>query len=223
MFAYPEILRIQSELIQRRSDKQYAIKGNVDDFFRGREVVVEEKLDGSQAAVSWKNGKPFLQGKNSHISDFDKRPQYAGFVQWAYENSAKLELLHGYLVFGEWLKIRHYIPYDKLPDWFIAFDVYDGKRKKFLNLREKTEFLKSVGLAQSPILYSGQVTMKLIESLTIGKPSAFSDSHMEGCIIKDYREQTMVKFVVHEFIDGIDEDGHWMRHDAKLNKIGVKT
>jgi hypothetical protein len=37
------------------------------------------------------------------------------------------------VLFGEWLAARHTMPYDCLPDWFLAFDVLDSHAQRFLS------------------------------------------------------------------------------------------
>ena len=36
------------------------------------------------------------------------------------------------VLYGEWLYARHTVVYDKLPDWFLAFDVFDSRKGKFM-------------------------------------------------------------------------------------------
>jgi hypothetical protein len=35
------------------------------------------------------------------------------------------------ILFGEWLAAEHTVCYDNLPDWFLAFDIYDVASQKF--------------------------------------------------------------------------------------------
>ncbi len=38
-----------------------------------------------------------------------------------------------YILFGEWLAARHTVAYDKLPDVFVAFDVFDKQQGLFVS------------------------------------------------------------------------------------------
>jgi hypothetical protein len=40
---------------------------------------------------------------------------------------------HTHILFGEWLMARHTMAYDMLPDWFIAFDIFDTATNQFLS------------------------------------------------------------------------------------------
>ena len=37
------------------------------------------------------------------------------------------------ILFGEWCAANHSIGYDRLPDWFLVFDVYDQQAKRFFS------------------------------------------------------------------------------------------
>ena len=39
------------------------------------------------------------------------------------------------VLYGEWLCARHTVAYDKLPDWFVAFDIFDVPAGRFLSRR----------------------------------------------------------------------------------------
>lgn len=38
-----------------------------------------------------------------------------------------------YILYGEWCAARHTVTYDALPDWFLAYDVYDTKEGRFFS------------------------------------------------------------------------------------------
>jgi len=218
MIKYPELLRIQSDRVIKRSDKQYANKGMVDDFLRVKNLVIEEKLDGSQLGISFKSGAPYVQTKNRHLDMHDKSPQFNGVWPWIWENIEKIEQLKGYLVFGEWVRIQHHMVYDKLPDWFMPFDVYNYKTQSFINFLKKIKFFEKVGFAHAPVICVSKPAMQDIEEFA-DQPSYFG-SEREGCVIKNYDKQQFIKYVRREFIEGIEEEGHWTsNHKQKLNEL----
>lgn len=131
MHKYPDLYRIRYDHIQMVTSKRYWEDPR--HLFKNISII-EEKIDGSQMAIGWKHDAPYVQGKNSHIDQSDKRMAYHGVWAWIWENVAKLQKLKGKLVFGEWMRVRHSLEYDLLPDWFIAFDVYDlEKGQSFLD------------------------------------------------------------------------------------------
>jgi ATP-dependent RNA circularization protein (DNA/RNA ligase family) len=212
---YPELLRIKSDHIEKRGDKRYVEVGWLRSFLKGRKrLIIEEKLDGSQMAIGWKNGSAYIQGRRSHISRFDARPEYNGVLEWVEARDAELKPLRGYLVFGEWLKVRHHVAYESLPDWFIAFDVWDSRSKRFLPLRKKAYFLDELGIESAPVLHEGKVSITLIDELAGScAPSRFSDEVMEGFLIKDYDRQDFLKCVIRDFEE---EDSIWTSAERQV-------
>jgi ATP-dependent RNA circularization protein (DNA/RNA ligase family) len=223
MLEYPNLLRLKFDTIQQiRSDKRYADVKMEKDFFKSTELIVEEKLDGSQSALGWKHGKPYAQGRSGHISEFDKRVAFDGFWSWIWQNCDKIEKTKGHLVYGEWMKPQHSIVYDKLPDFFMAFDVYDLKAKRFLDLNKKKEFLTMCGLERTFVIHVGPLNKEDVPKLVDNVPSMYSSTqNCEGCVIKDYKRQLFLKYVSREFLEELfDDSGHWTsRQKVKYNRL----
>ena len=133
-------------------------------------------LHNSQLAVGWKNDAPYVQGKNSHLVEFDKRKAYHGVWSWIWDNVTKVEFMKGYLVFGEWLRVQHSLPYDSLPDWFAVFDIWDYKNAKFMNWDSVVEFCHERGLTTVPGLFRGKLKKDDLLRLVEGRKSNFSSS-----------------------------------------------
>lgn len=53
------------------------------------------------------------------------------------ESELVTALGQGYILYGEWLQITHTVLYDALPDWFIAFDLYDIQSARFLSTQAR--------------------------------------------------------------------------------------
>ena len=47
------------------------------------------------------------------------------------------------MLFGEWCAAQHSLDYDTLPDWFMAFDVYDRREQRFWSTVGAMNWLKS--------------------------------------------------------------------------------
>jgi len=173
MIQYSRLYRLRYPHISVCQDKRYFDQhGNTAELF-GQDIVVTEKLDGSQMAVGWKGDRPYLQGKASHIPEFDKRKAYHGAWKWVWQNLDNIEKLRGLLVFGEWCRVQHNLPYDSLPDWFIAFDVYDRKAKRFLYYDDAMAICEDIGIATVPEIHRGPVTYQNLPNLVERKKSAF--------------------------------------------------
>lgn len=222
MLEYPNLLRLKFDHIQIRSDKRYIPADEERDFFKCRDLLVEEKVDGSQVAIGWKHGMPYAQGRSGHISQYDKRVAFDGMWSWIWRNCPKLERTQGHLVFGEWMKPCHSVYYDRLPDFFLAFDVYDLGQKRFLDADAKAELLASWGLSAVRVLHRGPLRKEGVPGLVDGVPSAYSTGqNVEGCVIKDYARQRFLKYVSREFLEEVfDDSGHWTsRKDVSYNRL----
>lgn len=215
-------MRLKYDHIQLFKGKRYVNPKDEPKLFKCKNLVIEEKIDGSQSGVGFKGGYPYAQGRSGHISEFDKRVAFVGFWSWIWQKVVKIEKVRGHLLFGEWMKPQHSIEYDELPDFFIAFDVWAMKQKQFLNLKAKTKFLEEVGIAQIPLLYEGKIKKDDIPDLVDNKKSNYSSNqNMEGCVIKDYDSQMMCKYVCREFLEEMfDDSGHWTsRSKVKYNRL----
>lgn len=215
MHKYPKLLRIPYDHVMVSKGKRYHPKPKT--FFKGKiELSVTEKVDGSLVGVGYKGGMPYLQGKNTHIPQGDKRKAYYGIWSWAWKNLEKIQNLKGYIIFGEWMRVQHNLPYDHLPDWFIGFDVYEIKTKRFFDINSAHDFMEDIGFSHVPIIYEGKVAYEELPDLVQGQKSFFATTtdlfdmrfgedeikqikhansgerfednkiYMEGCVIKPY-------------------------------------
>jgi ATP-dependent RNA circularization protein (DNA/RNA ligase family) len=120
------------------------------------------------------------------------------------------------------MKPMHSIYYDALPDWFIAYDVWSLKQKRFLDEEQQAKILDPIGIKRVPVLYVDKLTKEDIPKLVDNTKSAFSTTqNMEGCVVKDYQNQQMLKYVSREFLEEVfDDSGHWTsRREVKYNRL----
>lgn len=122
-----------------------------------RHVVVEEKIDGANAAIHFKNGKLILQSRGHVLMGGDKEILFAHFVRWAYKRLPDLLNILGdqYIAYGEWCFAKNRIFYDSLPDYFIEFDIWDKQNNCFLSTPRRQALLRSGPLTSVAILHRG--------------------------------------------------------------------
>src|SRR5579859_5773129 len=87
----------------------------------GQFVVVEEKLDGANCAISFAvDGSLLLQSRGHFLTGGPRERQFALFKAWAHCHQPSLQVVLGerYVMFGEWLFAKHTVFYDQLPHYF---------------------------------------------------------------------------------------------------------
>lgn len=141
----------------------------------GRRVVVEEKLDGANSAVSFgEDGRLLLQSRG-HFLDGGPREKHFGLLKaWAgsIQEALRERLGARFVMYGEWLYAKHTIFYDRLPHYFFEFDIFDKEREEFLSTELRAQLLKGLPVVSAPVLYAGAVrSPRQLERLI--KPSAF--------------------------------------------------
>jgi RNA ligase len=128
----------------------------------GRHVIVEEKLDGANAALSFdERGELLLQSRGHFLTGGARERHFDLFKSWARCHQARLRAVLGsrYVVYGEWLFAKHTIFYDCLPHYFMEFDVLDRERDVFLATPERHELLRGLPLASVPVLHAGPLSV----------------------------------------------------------------
>ena len=69
------------------------------------------------------------------------------------------------ILFGEWCFAVHPVQYDRLPDWFLGFDVYDLERGRFWSTPRRDELLKLMGICRVPRLRVGRTTLTDLQDM----------------------------------------------------------
>lgn len=94
----------------------------------GRHIVVEEKVNGANSAVSFdRDGTLLLQSRGHYLTGGWRERHYNLFKQWAGVHREALYAVLGsrYIMYGEWMYAKHTVYYDALPHYFLEFDVLD--------------------------------------------------------------------------------------------------
>jgi hypothetical protein len=132
----------------------------------GRALVVEEKLDGANAGVSFDDdGRLWLQSRGHHLTGGYRERHFDLLKTWA---SCHKDALHAalgsrYVMYGEWLYAKHTVFYDRLPHYFMEFDVLDRYTGAFLSTPRRRALLAEAPVVSVPVLHEG--TTPSIEAL----------------------------------------------------------
>jgi ATP-dependent RNA circularization protein (DNA/RNA ligase family) len=190
--------------------------------FLSREVIVEEKLDGANLGISADpSGRLQLQNRGQYLLP-PFGGQFSRAAGWLaqHEDALALALGQNLLLFGEWCAARHSVAYDRLPDWFIAFDVYDLTLQRFWSARRRNKWAAKLNIFVVPTLASQRMTLGEIERMVASHTSRFGTTPMEGVIIRrdgtDFLE-ARAKLVRPNFTQTIGE--HWRSRRIEWNAL----
>ncbi|MCI0488485.1 MAG: RNA ligase family protein [Blastocatellia bacterium] len=139
------------------------------ELLKGRYLVIEEKLDGANAGVSFSpEGELLLQSRGHFLDGGPREKQFDLFKTWANSHKQKLRDTLGarYVLYGEWLYAKHTIFYDALPHYFLEFDVLDTQDEHFLSTARRRALLSGLPVVSVPVLWSGEArSLKEVRSL----------------------------------------------------------
>lgn len=136
----------------------------------GRHIVVEEKLDGANAGVSFSSGgELLLQSRGHYLAGGGRERQFALFKRWAaVQESALLACLdERYVLYGEWLGKKHSVFYNRLPHYFCEFDIYDRSGQVFLSTEARRALLGEAPVLAVPVLYAGIAPPRMADLLAL--------------------------------------------------------
>jgi ATP-dependent RNA circularization protein (DNA/RNA ligase family) len=190
--------------------------------FLHRPVTVEEKVDGANLGMSFDgNGNLLIQNRGNLVARGTKG-QFAPLWAWLNERESMLfdSLEDRFILFGEWCYARHSIQYTQLPDWFLAFDIFDKRRKRFLSTSKRDEIVRKLHLAAVPKVVHGSFSLSEVPRL-IGSSSLYNGP-MEGIYFRQEGESWLgqrAKVVRAEFVQQIGE--HWSKQPLVPNQRQV--
>jgi ATP-dependent RNA circularization protein (DNA/RNA ligase family) len=186
------------------------------------EAVVEEKLDGANLGVSVDEAdKIRVQNRGQYLN-----PPYGGqfsrITAWLNEHQDVLAPALGktLILFGEWCAARHSVRYDHLPDWLVAFDIYDRATAHFWSTKRRDDWAARAGLCVVPHLARGRMSLAEVKDLSITSTSRFGAGPLEGVIIRregaKFLEQR-AKLVRPDFTQAITD--HWRSRRIEWNAV----
>jgi ATP-dependent RNA circularization protein (DNA/RNA ligase family) len=186
------------------------------------EIVVEEKLDGANLGVSVDPaGRLRLQNRGQYlVPPFGG--QFSRAASWLARREGELATALGetLILFGEWCAARHSVVYDHLPDWFVAFDIYDRAAQKFWSTTRRDAWAAALGLAVVPVLARRRMTLTEVKALVMTGTSRFGATPLEGVIVRRegvaFLEQR-AKLVRPDFTQAIGE--HWRSRPIAWNAV----
>lgn len=220
------------------------------DSLQGGSVVVEEKVDGANAGICFdQEGQLWLQSRGHFLTGGPRERHFALFKSWAQAHRQSLFELLGsrYLMYGEWLYAKHTIFYDRLPHYFLEFDLWDRERRVFLDTPSRSRVLQGSPILSVPVLSQGplsQPAQMVVESqfksqdwlqslrqqarsLNLDEPRVLRETDpsplAEGLYLKVEEEGKVVaryKWVRASFLTAVvDSETHWLDRPILPNQL----
>lgn len=220
-FKFPSTPHIMlSGELQMRNEKVLDI--NICNEILSKSITVEEKIDGANLGISFSDdGECLLQNRGQYLVT-PLSGQWAKLQDWLEPklNSLFDFLGNQYILFGEWCWFKHTVFYDALPDWFIAFDIFDKNAKKFLSVTRRNKMIDKMKLIVVPRLYFGHLHLDNIEVML--QKSRFGSEMCEGLYFRSDNENWLefrAKYVNPSFVQTIDQ--HWSKKMRVKNRLSM--
>lgn len=201
---------------------------------RGRQLVVEEKLDGANAGISiGDGGELLLQSRGHYLTGGYRERHWDLFKRWAHTRADvfRQRLGRRYVVYGEWLYAKHTIFYDRLPHYFLEFDVLDRDSGRFLSTDRRRELWAGGPLAAVPVLHQGEVR-SMGELWRMIGPSSYKSGRWREALDEQAAERQLDAERIRGETDGsddieglyvkVEEDGE-VRERLKLIRASFRT
>lgn len=185
-------------------------------------IHVEEKLDGANLGFSLSSTMQLrIQNRGTYLAE-PYVGQFARLKSWLVQNEEAVlsGLTSDLILFGEWCAARHTLEYMSLPDWFLLFDVYDKRSRKFWSSSRRNALASDIGINTVPSVFTGQSNISELEKVLNSRKSRYRDGLMEGLVVRrDTMEwcEARAKIVRAEFVQTIDD--HWRKRQIEWNRI----
>ncbi|MBK04852.1 MAG: DNA ligase [Deltaproteobacteria bacterium] len=157
MHKYPRTHHIEGSRLQPGDEDLDSVRFRE---IKGKHLVVEEKMDGANAGISFgPDGELRLQSRGHYLTGGARERQFHLFKQWASCIAPMLWEVIGtrYVVYGEWLYAKHTMYYDMLPHYFMEFDILDLETGHFLSTPERMGMLDGLPIVSVAVLHQGKV------------------------------------------------------------------
>ena len=153
---YPRTKHIEGSRLQKGDEDLKQIPFSA---IQNKYIVIEEKVDGANCAISFdSNGNLLLQSRGHYLTGGYRERHFNFLKQWAMVHQDKFYSVLGsrYIMYGEWLYAKHSIYYDYLPHYFLEFDIFDREKEIFLDTQSRHTLLQNLPVVSVPVLATGK-------------------------------------------------------------------
>lgn len=200
-------------------DDRYVPEDQYEYFFKN-DVQVTEKIDGAQMGFSIGEDFRIMVQNRSHYVTSQSAAQFKLLDKWVHQHRDDLYTIldENHILFGEWMYAKHSIEYNHLPDYFMAFDLYNKREKVFYNRSVLEQKLEGTQIQIVRVMYQGLINKKQLLEL-IEQPSEYTNSRVEGVYLKVFEEKYVKyrsKLVRNDFLTG---NQHWSKREVQPNQL----
>jgi len=185
-------------------------------------IFIEEKVDGANLGISIGKDYKIRVQNRSHYVNSNYHAQFRLIDKWILQHTSELVSIlepETEILYGEWLYMKHSINYTRLPDYFLAFDIYNVKTCRFLSRNKVTERLKNTSIKQVPLISYTKIENTTDFENLMKLKSNFYDGLIEGVYLRicdDNYTTHRAKIVRNDFISG---DQHWSKNAITVNTL----
>lgn len=192
------------------------------ELFLTHSVVIEEKVDGANLGLSV-GGDGEVRAQNR--GQFLARPftgQFARLNEWlAIHEETLFDALGEHLMlFGEWVAAVHSLEYPSLPDYFLAFDVYDKQAQLFWSTPRRNALASRLGLRHIHQVSKGHFRLVSLKQMLLKTSSTYRCGSVEGIYLRLEDNDWLIartKLVHPDFAQSIAT--HWRSRTLRWNKL----
>lgn len=180
IFKYPRTKHLEGSRLQK-GDEDLSQVPFID--ILGKYIVIEEKVDGANSAISFsEDGELLLQSRGHYLTGGYRERHFNLLKQWAsiHQNEFFKVLGTRYVMYGEWLYAKHSVYYDLLPHYFMEFDVFDKVDKVFLSTKRRMELLKALPVESVKVLADGKFYKESDVLKYLGNSNFISEKHLDN-------------------------------------------
>ena len=152
---YPRTSHLEGSRLQPGDEDLSQVRFSA---IKGRHLVLEEKVDGANSAISFApDGTLLLQSRSHYLSGGARERHYGLMKQWANAHREVFWRVLGsrYIMYGEWMHAKHSVYYDALPHYFLEFDILERTTKRFLDTASRRFVTSQLPICSVPVLAEG--------------------------------------------------------------------
>ena len=210
---YPRTRHIEGSRLQPGDEDLAAVTF---DEIKGLPLVVEEKIDGANSAISFDdNGEFLLQSRGHYLIGGVREKHFDLFKQWtATHQQAFFDVLGTrYVMYGEWVYAKHTVFYDQLPHYFLEFDVLDRQTDLFLDTPSRRKLLASLPVEPVPVLKSSSFTTQEELLALVGHSRFIGQNHLAVMVQYCENEGIDIETAYRETDRSPTAEGLYIKHE----------